>query len=262
MYRKTQSLIAIAVLLIIATTSCKEKDKDEDVPFPTVKEAHPAEPEMVWVEGGTFTMGCTSEQDSSCWDDELPAHQVTLNDFDIGKYEITQKQWVLIMGTNPSTNKGDNLPVENVSWDEAQEFIRRLNDSASKQYRLPTEAEWEYAARGGNKSKKYKYSGGNDINAVAWYKDNSGGKSHAVGTKAANELGIYDMNGNVNEWCSDRYDAYSASPQTNPQGASSGLSFVYRGGCYSDRTDFCRITVRCFFHSSYTDNMGLRVVGL
>jgi len=145
---------------------------------------HPAEPEMVFVEGGTFTMGATSEQGSDYDNDELPTHQVTVSSFRIAKFEITQKQWVAIMGTNPSYTKGDNLPVELVNLNDVLEFIRRLNDSTGKNYRLPTEAEWEYAARGGNKSKGYKYSGSNDANEVAWHRDNSGNQTHPVGTKA------------------------------------------------------------------------------
>jgi formylglycine-generating enzyme required for sulfatase activity len=200
---------------------------------------HPAEPDMVFVEGGTFTMGCT---DGDCEGNrELPAHQVTLSSFKMAKYTVIQKQWVAIMGNNPSNFKGDNLPVENVSWDDAQEFIRRLNDSTGKKYRLPTEAEWEFAARGGNKGKdnNHKYSGGNDANAVGWYAANSNNQTQPVGMKAANELGIYDMSGNVLEWCNDGYDEnyYSVSPPANPQGPSDVPYRVLRGGDYT-RVDF------------------------
>jgi formylglycine-generating enzyme required for sulfatase activity len=199
--------------------------------------------EMVFVQGGTFTMGCTSEQ-SDCYDWEKPAHKVTVSSFNIGKYEVTQAQWVAIMGNNPSAFKGDNLPVETVSWNDVQEFIRRLNTKTGKQYRLPTEAEWEYAAHGGNKSSGYKYSGGNNIGNVAWYGDNSGSTTHAVGTKQANELGIYDMSGNVWEWCSDWYDAYSSASQTNPTGTSSGSARVNRGGGWYNRASGCRVSAR------------------
>jgi formylglycine-generating enzyme required for sulfatase activity len=187
---------------------------------------------MVYVAGGTFTMGCISEQNSNCSDNEKPAHQVTLSDFHIGKYEVTQAQWVAVMGNNPSNLKGDNLPVENVSWNDVQEFISKLNQKTGKQYRLPTEAEWEYAARGGTQSRGYKYSGSDILSEVAWYKDNSGKQTHPVGQKKANELGIYDMNGNVWVWCSDWYGNYNSSSQTNPKGPSSGSSRANRGGSW------------------------------
>jgi formylglycine-generating enzyme required for sulfatase activity len=202
------------------------------------------EPEMVFVQGGTFTMGCTSEQGGDCEDDEKPTHQVTLNSYYIGKYEVTQKQWQEVMGTNPSYFKGDNLPVENVSWNDVQEFIRKLNAQTGKNYRLPTEAEWEFACRGGARSAHYKYAGSNNIDDVVWYKDNSNSKTHAVGTKQANELGIYDMSGNVREWCSDWYGAYSSSPQTNPKGVASGSYRVRRGGNWYDNAQDVRVTYR------------------
>ena len=206
---------------------------------------HPAEPELVLVEGGTFMMGA-DDSDADAFPAERPAHQVTLSSFKISKYEVTQKQWVALMGTNPSGFKGENLPVENVSWDDVQEFIQRLNAATEKNYRLPTEAEWEYAARGGNKSKGYKYSGSNDVDAVVWYSGNSNGTTHAVGTKAPNELGIYDMTGNVDEWCQDWFDIdyYSYSPVNNPTGASTGTDRCCRGGgwCWTARQS--RVTYR------------------
>lgn len=185
--------------------------------------------DMVYVEGGTFTMGATSEQGSDAYSDESPAHSVTVSDFYIGKYEVTQAQWRAVMGSNPSNFKGDNLPVEQVSWNDIQKFITKLNTMTGKTFRLPTEAEWEYAARGGNQSKGYKYSGSNTLDNVAWYY-NSGGKTHPVGQKQPNELGLYDMSGNVWEWCQDWYGSYSSSSQTNPTGPSSGSYRVLRGG--------------------------------
>jgi formylglycine-generating enzyme required for sulfatase activity len=196
----------------------------------------PVDIDMVFVRGGTFTMGATSEQGDDFLDREKPAHLVTLSDFSIGKYEVTQAQWMAVMGTNPSRFRGDNLPVERVSWNDVQEFIRRLNEQTGKNYRLPTEAEWEYAARGGASSNNYKYSGSNNIGDVAWYFDNSGRKTHPVGSKRANELGLYDMSGNVWEWCQDWYGNYSSDSQTNPSGpASSGSSRVFRGGGWNFR---------------------------
>jgi len=188
--------------------------------------------EMVFVKGGTFQMGCTSEQ-SSCVRNEKPVHTVTVGDFYMGKYEVTQKQWRDVMGWNPSyRSKCDDCPVENVSWNDVQEFIKKLNKKTGQHYRLPTEAEWEYAARGGNKSRGYKYSGSNSIGEVAWYDGNSSDRTHRVGTKSPNELGLYDMSGNVWEWCSDWYDKmyYEISPSINPQGPSSGKKRVLRGG--------------------------------
>lgn len=149
--------------------------------------------EMVYVKGGTFQMGSNDSES-----DEKPVHTVTVSDFYIGKYEVTQKQWREIMGNNPSNFKNcDNCPVEKVSWNDVQEFIKKLNQKTGKNYRLPTEAEWEYAARGGSQSRGYKYAGSNNIGEVAWYGDNSSSKTHAVGGKKPNELGIYDMSGNV-----------------------------------------------------------------
>jgi formylglycine-generating enzyme required for sulfatase activity len=211
--------------------------------FNSNSELHPAESEMVFVQGGAFSMGCTSEQ-SDCSSDEQPVHKVTVNSFNIGKYEVTQAQWEALMGANPSSFKGDKLPVENVSWDDVQEFIRRLNAATGKQYRLPTEAEWEYTARGGDKSKGYRYSGNNNIDNIAWSESNSGSATHAVGTKQANELGIYDMSGNVWEWCNDWYGDYSTSTQTNPTGPASGSYRVFRGGSWGLDASRCRVTYR------------------
>ena len=217
--------------------------------------------DMVRVEAGTFTMGATPEMENPL-DDEKPAHQVTLtNDYYIGKYEVTQALWKAVMGNNPSYSKGNNLPVERVSWDDCQEFISKLNRITGKKFRLPTEAEWEYAARGGNKSRGYQYSGSSNLYDVDWYKDNSGSKTHAVGTKQPNELGIYDMCGNVWEWCQDWYGKYSSSSQTNPTGANSGSNRVYRGGGWGSSARYCRLSCRC--GSTPVDRgsyLGLRLV--
>lgn len=202
--------------------------------------------DMVAVQGGTYNMGCTGEQGSDCYDSEKPAHRVTVSDFYMGKYEVTQAQWKAVMGSNPSYFKGDNLPVENVSWNDAQEFIRKLNQLTGKKYRLPTEAEWEYAARGGLQSKGYKYSGSNSLGSVGWYTDNSGSKTHPVGGKAPNELGIYDMSGNVWEWCSDRWHGnYDGAPADGSSWESGSSSFrVHRGGGWSGYARFCRVSSR------------------
>ena len=199
---------------------------------------------MVKVEGGSFTMGATSEQGGDAYESEKPAHIVTLSDYYIGKYEVTQEEWRAVMGNNPSYFKGDNLPVEQVCWNDCQEFIKKLNSMTGLNFSLPTEAQWEYAARGGKHSNGYKYSGSNNIDDVAWYSSNSSSQTHQVGTKRANELGLYDMSGNVYEWCQDWYGSYSSSSQTNPTGSSSGSSRVNRGGSWGIIAWICRVSFR------------------
>ena len=215
---------------------------------------------MVRVEGGTFIMGATQEQGSDAESDEKPTHQVTLSSFSIGKYEVTQEEWEAVMGSNPSYFKGAKLPVEQVSWNDCQEFIRRLNQMTGKSFRLPTEAEWEFAARGGNRSNHYKYSGSNNLSSVAWYWDNSGSKTHPVGKKSPNELGLYDMSGNVWEWCADWYGDYSSSAQTNPKGPSNGSFRVRRGGGWGSYARRCRVSHRSRLTPSLSyDDLGLRL---
>ena len=217
---------------------------------------------MVAMQGGTFTMGATSEQGSEADSDEKPAHRVTLSDYYIGQTEVTQALWQAVMGSNPSNWKGSNLPVEQVSWNECQQFITKLNQLTGRRFRLPTEAEWEYAARGGSKSRGYKYSGSNDIGSVAWYDGNSGSKTHPVGQKNANELGIYDMSGNVWEWCQDWYDSgyYGKSPSTNPCNNTSASIRVYRGGSWYSNAGRCRVSDRSGNSPGLTSiNLGLRL---
>ena len=211
----------------------------------------------------TFMMGC---QDDECsWDgNDKPVHQVMLSSYYINKYPITQLLWELVMGELPHINPADvcyDCPMQGISWDDAQDFITKLNQKTGKKYRLPTEAEWEYAARGGAKSKGYKYSGGNDIDVVAWYWDNANHKVHPVGTKAPNELGIYDMSGNIFEWCYDWYDDYTESSQTDPIGAALGEYRVMRGGSYGSTADRCRVAARYNHWPSYNNmGYGLRLV--
>ena len=242
-----QKLIVISTLLILCLTLNAQVS---DTVIVTPKK-------MIYVEGGTFQMGSTNGGSS-----EQPIHTVTVSSFFIGKYEVTQKEWQEVMGYNPSYSEGDNRPVEKVSWYDAVEFCNKLSEKegltpaytingnnvscnwTANGYRLPTEAEWEYAARGGNKSRNYKYSGSDNIDDVAWYDANSDGRSHDVGTIAPNELGIYDMSGNVWEWCWDWYGSYSSSPSSNPRGPNSGSSRVDRGGSWSYYDGSCRVAYR------------------
>ena len=199
---------------------------------------------MIRVEGGTFYMGATAEQLDDADDDEKPAHNVTLSSYYIGETEVTQQLWQVVTGQKPTNGDdhqwdskyglGPNRPAYYISWDDCQEFITKLNALTGRSFRMPTEAEWEFAARGGNKSRGYKYAGSNDIGDVAWYYGNSNGTTHDVATKQPNELGVYDMSGNVFEWCSDWYDDnyYSNSPNSNPTGPPTGSQRANRGGSY------------------------------
>lgn len=218
---------------------------------------------VIYVEGGVFKMGCDAGQSADCNDDEKPSHQVEIRSFKIGKYEVTQAQWKAVMNNNPSKFQGDNLPVTNVSWNDVQEFILKLNNKTGKKYRLPTEAEWEYAAKGGQSSNVvYKYSGSNSINAVAWYSSNSDNITHPVGSKSSNVLGIYDMNGNVHEWCSDWYAMYKSNYQNNPAGSNDGTYKICRGGGAKSQALNCRNTFRSLkYKPNYqNDFIGFRLV--
>jgi len=225
---------------------------------------------MVEVEGGTFTMGATAEQGDEYEQDELPTHQVTLSTYSIGQTEVTQELWSAVMGYNHSMIGSANedwhqLPVDNVSWKECQLFIIRLNQLTGRHFRLPTEAEWEFAARGGNRSKGYKYAGSNTLEDVAWYSGNSliantkirvgvpdpGVRTRGVAKKQPNELGLYDMIGNVNELCQDSYGDYVSTPQTDPVGPTTESELVYRGGCCINDSQYCRVSSR--FHTYNTD---------
>ena len=209
---------------------------------------------MVAVDGGTFQMGSNDGRDN-----QKPVHSVTLSSYYIGQTEVTQALWKAVTGSGSSWSyfEGDNLPVESVTCNDCQYFINKLNQLTGERFRLPTEAEWEFAARGGNKSRGYIYSGSDNIDDVAWHTGNSGKKTHPVGTKAPNELGIYDMSGNVWEWCQDWYGSYSNSAQTNPTGPASGYASGYarmfRGGCYR----FCVSTVFRNYYDFQAANIDL-----
>ena len=240
---------------------------------------------MIAVEGGTFTMGATAEQGTDAVDLEFPAHEVTLSSFTIGETEVTQALWQAVMGNNPSYFNGygnsdvgsyhsgeyygTNLkrPVEWVSWNDCQQFISKLNELTGATFRLPTEAEWEFAARGGNKSKGYKYAGSNNIDEVAWYYENrpsqTGGLAdygtQTVATKSPNELGLYDMSGNVWEWCQDWYGRYSSEPQTNPTGPETGSDRVDRGGSWGHYAMYCRVSTRSYWNPVNRSSVGFRL---
>lgn len=215
---------------------------------------------MIQVKGGTFTMGATAEQGTDATNDELPVHSVSLSDYYIGETEVTQALWEAVMGNNPSCFVGIENPVDSVTWEDCIVFIDKLNQLTKQKFRLPTEAEWEYAARGGYHSKGYKYSGSNDVNDVAWIQDNCDNTTHSVKSKQPNELGLYDMSGNVYEWCNDWYDTYSTGACVNPQGPSSGIYRVLRGASWYNYAWRCRVSYRRSCAPKVTFyNIGLRL---
>ncbi len=218
---------------------------------------------MILVKGGQFYMGCTGEQISDCSDSEKPYHKVEVSSFSLSKYEVTQELYSEVMGNNPSSEKNcSHCPVEQVSWQDAQSFITKLNALTGKRYRLPTESEWEYAARGGDKSLEFKFPGSNNIDEIAWYDSNSNNTTHPVGQKRANENGLYDMAGNVWELCSDWYDAnyYAGMPYIDPKGPTDGTMRVIRGGAWSYEVMDCRVSSRFYFEPKDRDvNIGFRL---
>ncbi len=217
---------------------------------------------MVYVEGGTFTMGATPEQGSNAKDDEKPAHKVTLDSYYIGETQVTWALWRAFMGNDPRYTEPDNYPVTYVLWEKVQKFIQKLNQATGRVFRMPTEAEWEYAARGGNKSRGYKYAGSNNIDEVAWFGKHPGAL-HPVKGKKTNELGLYDMSGNVYEWCSDIYSVeyYRKSPDKNPYGSTMGSDHVVRGGAYFSSAEWCRVSSRDHEPSYHTScHLGCRLV--
>ena len=218
---------------------------------------------MCIIEGGTFSLGATPEQSIYAGFDEKPAVEVTLDDYSIAETPVTQELWNALMGDNPSHFSGSNLPVERVTWDECYEFIEKLNAVTGEFFRLPTEAEWEYAARGGKQSVKTKYAGADDdhIGDFVWYKDNTTG-TQLVKSKLPNELGLYDMSGNVSEWCADWYfNSYSIGcSRRNPAGPTSGMARVVRGGSWNDKAINCRVSKRASLNPAYrSKQIGFRL---
>jgi formylglycine-generating enzyme required for sulfatase activity len=231
-----------ALLLLIWTYSLFRPAAPEEFYDPFVGQ-------LISVQGGEFTMGCTEERDSFCQPNEQPAHTVTVGSFQLSRYEVTQEQWSAIMEVNPSSHADcPTCPVEGVSWNEVLAFINTLNEWTGQHYRLPTEAEWEYAARGGSYRQGYPYAGGADLAEFGWYQDNAEGKTHPVGEKRPNALGLYDMTGNVNEWCADWYqeDHYNTPEAQNGQGPAAGAERVGRGGSWQFDPSGCRVAVRYF----------------
>ena len=224
---------------------------------------------MVSVSGGTFRMGAQNSDpqsdnyDTEARDNENPVHEVTLSNYYIGKFEITQREWRTIMGDEldwpEQYGRGDDFPAYNVSRTDALRFVERLSAMTRLPFRLPTEAQWEYAARGGNNSQHYRYSGSNDVDEVAWHKENANGSLHPVGGKLSNELGLHDMSGSLWEWCLDTYGPYPSTPQTDPL-ADSGSPFVLRGGAWTYFPTYCRVTCRDSFSGNDASvSVGFRV---
>jgi formylglycine-generating enzyme required for sulfatase activity len=213
---------------------------------------------MKHVDGGSFQMGCA---DKDAYRDETPVHKVTVGSFYMGETEVTQALWQAVMDSNPSHFKGDKRPLENVNWASCQMFILTLSEITGYHFRLPTEAEWEYAARGGKKAHGCRYSGKNKAGGVAWFVDNSGNKTHNVKGKTKNELGLYDMSGNVWEWCADWYGNYAPGSYVDPQGPAEGTYRVLRGGCWNSNDWYCRVSNRSFNNPDYAGNgYGFRLV--
>lgn len=211
--------------------------------------------QMVRVEGGAFSMGCPWSEGENCEDDERPVQKITLAGFAIAKVEVTQRLWQSLMDNNPSYFPScPECPVEQVSFEDVKLFIERLNHLSGKSYRLPTEGEWEFAARGGSKSNSSKFSGSNEVNQIGWFWDNSSNATHPVAQKLPNELGLFDMSGNVWEWCQDWYAAYTSKPLSNPTGPSSGNYRVIRGGAWNYHEGGCRNSCR---YSFFPDKRGM-----
>lgn len=249
-------LYVVLVLFTIATISSCSSISDKDFEVNGVKFR------MIAVEGGSFMMGATPGQGEDARENEKPAHKVTVDDFLIGETEVTQELWFAVMGNNPSyfVNDDGNSPVDNVSWSDVLFFLHKLNEIIGLNFRLPFEAEWEYAARGGRKSSDKKYAGSNNADEVAWYWDNAVGVTHEVATKNCNELGIYDMNGNVWEWCQDKFSDYTEDEQKNPHGPYSGNKYVERGSGWANNLKDRNISFRDCDEADYKNyNGGFRL---
>lgn len=251
-FKSKEPLLPQSIYSLILLVDDKEKEKKtthQDKTFIVNGFAF----DMVYVEGGTFVMGCSGNNENICDDDEMPAHNVTVNSFYIGRFEVSQDLWKAVMGYNPSHFKGNKHPVECVSWYECETFVNRLSELTGYEFRIPTEAEWEFAARGGNNSKHYFYSGSNTASDVSWFasdkldlKETIKKGTHNIGQKAPNELGVYDMSGNVYEWCYDWFGLYYVQHENNPTGPKNGTYRVGRGGSWINPGDYCRVSYRSY----------------
>ena len=262
----------VLLLSILYASSVYGQDKDRNLTFTVSGISF----EMIFVDSGTFIMGC-SEERKDCYENEMPAHKVILSNFYMGQYEVTQKLWHAVMKITarqqqglvhfaPTFGEGDDLPMYYINYNDCAVFCAKLNKLLSNQlpkgykFCISTEAQWEYATRGSNKSKGYKYSGSNNIEDVSWYSENSGDKTHEVGTKAANELGIYDMSGNIAEWCRDGGYDYFNTPATNPIYPKKDLIYVLRGGSFSHSMTSSRVYNRRSTNgTTHYGNIGLRL---
>ena len=264
------SLVAFPLTILSCTSSAKKGASSEAPADSTSKENTVDEEKvsftvkgvtfnMILVKGGTFDMGATAEQGTDAKADEKPVHSVTLSDYYIAETEVTQALYEAVIGSNPADSVGAELPVVLVEWGDADLFASKLSEITGRKFRLPTEAEWEYAARGGNKSKGYKYAGSNNLSDVAWYNDIEGG-SHAVKGKAPNELGIYDMSGNVDEYCADDYAPYSKDNQTDPKcELKDGGDVTLRGGSFVSEASDCRVSRRGSSRGYVFGSLGFRI---
>ena len=251
-------IVALMLMCIPAMAQQKKKKKNKmtEIVLPIVSKEFldSIQNNMVWVTGGRFVMGSNASEA-----DERPAYEVVVDGYAISKYPVTQRQWVIIMKSNPSEFKGcDQCPIDKVSWDDAQQFIETLNALTGKKYSLPTEAEWEYAAKGGLQQKQFRYSGSDNVDEAGWYAGNSGRHPHPVGEKKPNAIGLYDMCGNVWEWCLDWYNKnyYEQNESNNPMGPSSGSGRVRRGGSWFTQAASCKTTTRNSVKQDYKDDLG------
>lgn len=251
------ALFILLVLMGVTVSAQQKKKKDKsNIALPNVSKdfLDSIQNNMVWITGGRFVMGSDVSEA-----DERPAYEVVVDGYAISKYPVTQRQWIVLMGSNPSEFKGcDQCPIDKVSWDDAQRFIGILNKLTSKKYSLPTEAEWEYAAKGGLQIKQFYYSGSDNIDEAGWYSGNSNRQPHPVGGKKPNSMGLYDMSGNVWEWCLDWYNKnyYEQMENNNPEGPSSGSGRVRRGGSWFTQAGNCKTTTRNSVKQDYSDDIG------